>query len=123
NPGGVESALGGGGAWPAAESSFCPLGFRPSFRSTVIVPTYAVGLPLQMAVLARALGPRGIWLVVPLLAALAVWMTHRIARLAGASAEIAAIGALLSACSPASVLQMLVPTRRSPVAVWSLFSV
>jgi len=123
NPAELQSPLARGAPWPAAESSFCPLGFRPSFRSTVIVPTYAVGLPLQMAVLARALGPRGIWLVVPLLAALAVWMTHRIARLAGASAEIAAIAALLSACSPAFVFQMLVPMSDVPVAAWWLFSV
>ena len=33
NPAELQSPLARGAPWPAAESSFCPLGFRPSFRS------------------------------------------------------------------------------------------
>ncbi|HVQ41536.1 MAG TPA: glycosyltransferase family 39 protein, partial [Vicinamibacterales bacterium] len=86
---------------------FTPLGYRPADDGTdTLVPTYAPGLPLAMAVAERIGGMDAVYVVMPLLAAIAVWSAYLIgARLAGPGTGLGA--ALLVLASPAFVFQMI----------------
>jgi hypothetical protein len=68
--------------WPSGDSSLAPLGYRPGPQPHTMVPSYAPGLPLLMAA-ALVFGACGPFLVVPLCAALAVWLTFRLGRKTG----------------------------------------
>src|SRR5258708_30386959 len=65
--------------WPGAALTWSPLGYRPSpTRPDAIVPLYAPGLPLLMALAQMIAGFCGAFVVVPLCAALAIWLTYRL---------------------------------------------
>jgi hypothetical protein len=64
--------------WPAVTLTFAPLGYRPATVPHTIVPAYPSGLPLLMAAASVTAGPTGPFYVVPLLGALAVWLTYRL---------------------------------------------
>ncbi len=87
--------------------AFTPLGYRPADDGTeTLVPTYAPGLPLAMAVAELIGGADAVYVVVPLLAAIAVWSAYLIgARLAGPGTGLGA--ALLVFTSPAFIFQMI----------------
>jgi hypothetical protein len=122
NPVQLQTALALEAPWPNAASAFCPLGYRPSHVPGVIAPTYAVGLPLQMAASTFVLGPRGVWVVVPLLGGLVVFLAYRFACGIGSSPAWAAASAILVAASPVFLFQLLQPMSDVPVAAWWLFS-
>jgi hypothetical protein len=63
--------------WPLPELTFSPPGYRPA-PDGFIVPIYAPGLPLVMAAFQRIKGRNAVFYVVPLLGAIAVWMTGRL---------------------------------------------
>jgi hypothetical protein len=108
--------------WPNAEWSFCPLGYKPSIVRGVIVPTYAPGLPLLMASLARPFGMRAAFVVVPLLGGLAVWSTYRLGVRVSRSHDCALLSALLTACSPVFLFQLMQPLSDVPATAWWLTS-
>ena len=83
-----------------------------------MVPSYASGLPLTMAVFERLAGPRAVFWVVPLLGGLAVWSTYLLGRRAGGPLA-GAIAAILLAASPAFLFQtILAPMSDLPAAAW-----
>ena len=94
-----------------------PLGYRPALSPGAMVPIYAPGLPLAMA-LAVVLGGAGaVYYVVPILAGLAVWCTYRL----GARVDrplTGMIAAILLAFSPIFVFQSLEPMSDVPATAW-----
>ena len=67
--------------WPGAALTWSPLGYRPSpHRPDAIVPLYAPGLPLLMALGQLIAGFCGAFLVVPLCGALTIWLTYALGR-------------------------------------------
>ena len=84
-----------------------PLGYRPAEDgSDTLVPTYAPGMPLTMAALERIAGMNAVYVVMPALAAIAVWCAYRLGvQLSGPGAGVGA--ALLLVTSPAFVFQLL----------------
>ena len=46
-------------SWPNREWTFAPLGYRPLGADGTIVPTYAPGLPMLMAVFQAVVGANG----------------------------------------------------------------
>jgi hypothetical protein len=63
--------------WPHPELTFSPPGYRPA-ADGFIVPIYSPGLPLVMALSQRIKGRNAVFYVIPLLGAIAVWMTGRL---------------------------------------------
>jgi len=95
-----------------------PLGYRVGAAPHTMVPIYAPGLPLFMAVSLLA-GKCGPFLVVPFFAMVFVWMTFRLATIAGGrSAGIAAVAVLIT--SPVVLYQALWPMSDVPAgALWT----
>jgi hypothetical protein len=109
--------------WPDAERTFCPLGYRPSHISGLVVPTYSPGLPLQMAALTRLFGPNALWLAVPLLGGLVVWATYRLGLGICRQKLSALLAAVLVACSPVFLVQLMQPMSDVPTTAWWLLAV
>ena len=106
--------------WPRAEWTFTPAGHIPSAVSrTFIVPICPPGLPLLMA--GVGLIPRGEFLVVPLCGALAVWLTFVLGRRLD-SARTGAAAAVLLACSPSVLFQVVQPMTDVPAMAWWLLA-
>ena len=106
-------------SWPAADWAFAPMGYRPAVDGHAIVPSYAPGLPLLMALAERVAGACGPYDVVPLLGGLCVWCCYLLGRRA-ASAAVGACAAVLLACSPAFLFHLVVPMSDVPAAaLWS----
>jgi len=96
-----------------------PLGYRPGVDgSAELVPTYAPGLPLTMAVVERVAGMQAVYAVMPLLAAVAVWCSYRLGmHIARPGTGVGA--ALLVSSSPAFVFQMVgAPMSDVPATGW-----
>ena len=106
--------------WPNAAETLAPLGYRPyrpAPHGTDIVPLYAPGLPMVMAIFKLLGGSRAVFLVVPLLGGLAIWATYVMGRrlagpLVGASA------ATLLASSPPFLFEIVSPTSDVPATAW-----
>jgi hypothetical protein len=113
----IDQPLAASAPWPRAAWTFTPAGHLPSpLRAGAIVPMCPPGLPLFMAV-ARWI--HADLLVVPLLGALAVWLTFVLgcridAPLTGAAS------AVLLACSPIFLYQIVQPMTDVPAAAWWL---
>ena len=102
--------------WPNPEWTFSPLGYRPS-ESGTIVPTYAPGLPLLMALFARTLGACGPFLVTPVCGALLVILAYALgARISGPVTG--AMAALLTMTSPTVLFMSLWSMADVPAAVF-----
>jgi hypothetical protein len=103
--------------WPFAMEALAPLGYRPAPQGTDIVPIYAPGLPIVMALFERLGGRKAVFLVVPLLGGVAVWATYLMGRrLAGPAVGVSA--AILLATSPVFLFQVMFPMSDVPVAAW-----
>jgi Dolichyl-phosphate-mannose-protein mannosyltransferase len=108
--------------WAHAAWSFSPLGYVPSPDPAYVVPAYPAGLPLQMALAMTLGGPSAGYVVVPLLGALAVWLTFLLGRrVSGSGQGLAA--ALLFACSPVFLFQLVQPMTDVPVTTWWLAAI
>jgi hypothetical protein len=106
-------------SWPGADWAFAPMGYRPAVDGHAIVPSYAPGLPLLMALAERVAGDCGPYYVVPVLGGLCVWCCFLLGRRA-ASAAVGACAAVLLACSPAFLFHLVVPMSDVPAAaLWS----
>jgi len=106
--------------WPRAEWTFAPAGHIPSpVRRDFLVPMCPPGLPLVMT---AAHVVRAELLVVPLCGALVVWLTFVLGRRIDAPSTGAA-AAVLVACSPILLYQIVQPMTDVPAAAWWLLAV
>ena len=106
--------------WPAAEWTFTPAGHVPSaVNRNFIVPICPPGLPLLMA--GAGLIPRGEFLIVPLAGALAVWLTFVLGKRLD-SERVGAAAAVLLACSPSVLFQVVQPMTDVPAMAWWLLA-
>ena len=99
------------------QDALVPLGYRLSPDRSGLVPVFAPGLPMVMAVFERVAGRNGVFLVMPILAGLAVWATYGIGRsLVG---ELGGSWRALSPTSPAFVFQLIhAPMSDIAAAAW-----
>jgi hypothetical protein len=118
----VQQPLAKEAPWPDADWTFAPLGYRPGTTAGTIVPTYAAGLPLVMALFVKIAGPTAAYLAVPALGALAVWLTFLVGRKIDDPAT-GAIAAILLTASPIFLFQLVVPMSDVPVTAWWLLAV
>jgi hypothetical protein len=107
--------------WRENRWGFSPLGYRPAPGDELaVVPTYSPGLPMVMALAKRVGGQCGLFLVVPLFGAVAVFSTYLLGRRLGAPASGLMAAALLS-MSPAFLAMIVEPLSDVPaMAAWSL---
>jgi hypothetical protein len=108
--------------WPGAPLTWSPLGYRPSpKRPDAIVPLYAPGLPLLMALFQIVGGFCGAFLVVPLSGALTIWLTYRLGVRIFDAPGVALWSAALVAASPVFLYQLMNAMSDIPVtAAWML---
>lgn len=106
--------------WPAdvPQEALVPLGYRLNPDRSGLVPLYAPGLPMMMAVFERAAGADAVFLVVPVLSGLLIWTTYALGRaLIGASG--ASVAAVFLATSPAFLFQLIhAPMSDIAAAAW-----
>ena len=104
--------------FPGSDEMQTPLGYRLGQQPHTMVPTYAPGLPLLMAVslLAGGCGP---FFVVPICAVLLVWLTFRLGeRAAGPLTGL--LAALVVIASPTVIYQAAWPMSDVPAgALWT----
>lgn len=114
----IEQPLIVAAPWPRAAWTFTPAGHLPSpVRQEFIVPICPPGLPLLMAA-AQTIHVSPL-LVVPLCGALAVWLAFVLGtRLDGPLTG--AASAVLLACSPIFLFQVVQPMTDVPAATWWL---
>jgi hypothetical protein len=106
--------------WPDPEWTLSPLGYRPGTEPYRIVPTYSAGLPMLMALVSTAFGPRAMFFVVPVCAGLAVWLTYLLGRQLYDS-FVGFVAAGLLAASPVFLYHAMVPLSDVPVTTfWTL---
>jgi dolichyl-phosphate-mannose-protein mannosyltransferase len=108
--------------WPDKLASFAPLGYRPAIGTNdwAIVPTYSPGLPLLFAAAKRIGGQCALFALVPVLGAIAVFVTSAIGQRLGSPA-IGLGGALLLAASPVFISHLMEPITDVPVTTaWML---
>jgi hypothetical protein len=104
-------------SWPFSDMALSPLGYRPAPHGPFIVPVYAPGLPMAMALFERIAGPRAVFYVVPLLGGIAVWATYLMgAAIAGPLVGLSA--AVLLTTSPVFLYQLMYPMSDIPVTAW-----
>ena len=103
------------GEWVAS-----PLGYTPHRAAGIrgqIVPTYAPGLPLLMAAFRIPFGFDGVFLVVPLLSGLTVWLTFVLGRQLDGAAT-GCVAACWLATTPAFVMSSVTPMSDVPAAAF-----
>ncbi len=106
--------------WPDADRTFTPLGYRAAPDHT-IVPTYAPGMPILMAIFMKAIGECGAFFVTPFCAAGLVLLTFVLGvQVSGRGTG--ALAALLTASSPTILLMTLWPMSDVPAATFWLMS-
>ncbi len=111
--------LAAGVPWPDPEWVASPLGWRPAPASGAIVPTYAPGLPLVLALFMTIAGETAAFWFVPLSGAAAVWLTYRLGLRVTQPAP-AAVAAILTALAPVLIFQVVQPMSDVPVTAWWL---
>lgn len=118
----VEEPLADEAPWRYANWALTPFGYAPGDRRGTMVPTYSPGLPMVMALFKAVAGPNAVFYVVPLLGALAVWLTFVLGtRIAGPVAGLMAAAALL--VSPPFLFQLMWPMSDVPATAWWLLSI
>ncbi len=107
--------------WPNATWTFAPLGYRPSASAfNAVVPSYAPGLPLLMALGQTLVGFCGAFVLTPLAGAAVVWLTYALGRRLFDSPVTPLAGAVLVATSPAFLFQLMWPLSDIPAtAAWT----
>ena len=113
----IEQPLALAAPWPRAPWTFTPAGHLPSpARADAIVPMCPPGLPIVMA---AARWIRAELIVVPLFGMLTVWLTFVLGRRI-AGEPTGAASAVLVACSPIFLYQIVQPMTDVPAAAWWL---
>ena len=100
--------------WPDVPATLTPLAYTRNAVPDVLVPVYPPGLSLMMAPL-TLIHRNAVFLLVPLCAALTVWLTVVLGREMTEPAA-GVLGALLVAASPTFLLQAAQPMSDVPVA-------
>jgi hypothetical protein len=106
--------------WPRAAVTLTPVGHLPGASDqTALVPACPAGYPLIMAALSWIGGRTAMFVVVPILGGLAVWLTFLLGRhVAGDVAGL--LAAVLLCVSPAFLYQIVQPMTDVPaMAVWT----
>jgi hypothetical protein len=104
--------------WPNADWTFTPLGYRGSdAHDYSLLPTYAPGLPMLMALLTLVVGNCGPYLIGPICGALFVALTYELGRRVSGPV-VGAIAALSAASSPIVLFMALQPMSDIPVATF-----
>jgi hypothetical protein len=102
---------------PQLGRAIAPSGYTLAPAGDAMVPTYAPGYPLVMALALRIGGSSAVYYVVPLFAGLTVWLTYVLGqRIAGARAATAAC--VMIAFSPIFIYQSLPAMSDVPVTAW-----
>ena len=105
-----------------SDGVLAPLGYTPHAPSGVrgrIVPIYSPGLPILMAGLRLIGGPEAVYVLVPLLAGLTVWLTFVLGREIFSPA-LGLVAMLWLISSPSFVNSSLIPMSDVPVTAWWL---
>jgi hypothetical protein len=103
--------------WPEVPFTLTPLGYTRTGESDVLLPVYPPGLPMMMAPLAL-IHSDAVFLLVPICAAITVWLCLALGRELGDPLA-GLLGALLLAASPTFLLQAVQPMSDVPVsALW-----
>jgi hypothetical protein len=104
--------------FPYSDPMQAPLGYRVGPQPHTMVPTYAPGLPLMMAI-ALVAGACGPFFVVPLCGAMFIWCTYRLGERA-AGRVTGVVAAIVAAASPVVLYQNLLPMSDVPAgAFWT----
>jgi 4-amino-4-deoxy-L-arabinose transferase-like glycosyltransferase len=108
----------------AIRQHFQPHGFVPFDGTTMLSPTYPVGVPLHLALAGRLLG----WTVAPYFVGLAtalatLGLMYAVGRQLGLPPTLAATGAAIMAVYPVFVFMSLQPLSDTPATAWSLAAV
>jgi 4-amino-4-deoxy-L-arabinose transferase-like glycosyltransferase len=108
--------------WREPARAFAPLGYTPGPKPATVVPAYPPGLPLVMAGFVKLAGPIGAFLAVPLLGALALFLTFLLGRrFGGGACGLLAIALLFT--SPIFLFQLKEPMSDVPVTAWWLLAI
>jgi hypothetical protein len=103
--------------FPRAAAAFAPLGYLHDPRdSNVLVPAYAPGLPIVLALVKAAAGQTAMFYVIPISAGLLVLVTYGLGRRLGSGAA-GLTGAWLVATSPVVIYMSMLTMTDVPVAV------
>jgi hypothetical protein len=106
--------------WPNAALSLTPTGYIPSPSIPgAIAPLCPAGLSLAMAALSAVAGPPSVFLVVPFLGALSVWLAYCLGRELDRRAT-GVLAAILVAASPIVLHQVVQPMSDVPAMAWWL---
>ena len=103
---------------PAIAAAAVPLGYRLSGSNT-IVSIYSPGLPLMMVPLFLLGGEQAVYLVVPVLGAIGVWLTFLLGRRVW-DGRVGLIAAVALACSPVFLHQLFLPMSDVPAMTFWL---
>jgi asparagine N-glycosylation enzyme membrane subunit Stt3 len=106
-------------SWRWANMTLAPLGYRPGEIGGTMVPTYPPGLPLVMAAFKAVGGETAAYLVVPLLGALAVWLTYRLGLKFG-DCYVGALASVTLLVSPIFLSRLVWPMSDVPAMTWWL---
>jgi hypothetical protein len=118
----IDQPLHGEFSWRWANWTLAPLGYRPGETGGTMVPIYAPGLPLLMAAFKFIGGENAVYLVVPLLGALTVWLTYRLGLRFG-DHYVAALATLSLLVSPVFLSRLVWPMSDVPATAWWLAAV
>jgi hypothetical protein len=101
-----------------SRDALVPLGYQAVGEQGTVVPVYSPGLPMVMGVAQRIGGRGAVFLIVPLLAGVAILASYVMGlRVAGQTAGVAA--AVLLATSPSFLFQLMAaPMSDVPVTAW-----
>jgi hypothetical protein len=103
--------------WPRALSTFVPFGYAAVANESAIASAVGPGLPLLMALMKAIGGHAALFLVVPITAALLIWVTFAIGRQIGSPA-LGLGAAWLAATSPAFLTMIKEPMSDVPAAAF-----
>ena len=98
-----------------------PLGYRLVPPGT-LVPMYSPGLPILLAAASSIGGERMMYLVVPILGALTVWLTYRLGCIVS-SRRTGLVAAVLLSWSPVFLEQLFLPMADLPATAWLLAAI
>jgi hypothetical protein len=109
-------------SWRWANLTLAPLGYQPGKIGGTMVPIYAPGLPLLMAAFKAVGGETALYMVVPLLGALAVWLTYRLGLKFG-DHYVAALASVALLVSPIFLTRLVWPMSDVPAMAWWLAAI
>jgi 4-amino-4-deoxy-L-arabinose transferase-like glycosyltransferase len=109
-------------SWRWANMALSPLGYVPGEIGGTMVPIYSPGLPLLMAAFKALGGEPAVYLVVPLLGALAVWLTYRLGLKFG-DGYVAALASVALLVSPIFLSRLVWPMSDVPAMAWWLAAI